>query len=166
MLKIYITKILGVIAPRLLVFYRSLKENYEPLKEFKITTQGFKFIGNDSMMAGTFEHGETAVFEKIIKHVDIVVNVGANVGYYSCIALNLNKRVIAFEPMPTNIRTLLANIHANNWESKIEIFPLALSDKTGVVEMFGEGTGASLINGWAGLVSGKTTLVPTSTLDQ
>jgi FkbM family methyltransferase len=165
MLKKIIVKILGKFAPGLLIAYRGYKEKYILGKAPQSIGKGFKFTGNKAMMTGSFEPGETAVFEKVIKQVDIVVNVGANVGYYCCIALSNNKRVIAFEPMPNNVQALLANIRANNWESKIEIFPIALSDRTGVIEIFGEGTGASLTKGWAGVDVCRATLVPTSTLD-
>lgn len=165
MFKKLIVKALSLGVPGLLIAFRNFKENYKLSKEPRIIGKGFKFIGNYAMMSGNFEPGETVIFEKILKQVDVVVNVGANVGYYCCIALNAKKRVIAFEPMPTNIQALLANVHSNHWESKIEIFPMALSDKAGIMEIFGEGTGASLIKGWAGVEAAKTSLIPTSTLD-
>jgi FkbM family methyltransferase len=163
--KQFAVQILGRVSPNLLIAYRKFKENYTLSKAPQPIGKGFKFTGNQAMMTGNFEPGETAIFEKIIRNVDVVVNVGANVGYYCCIALNARKRVIAFEPMPNNIQALLSNIHANDWESEIEVFPIALSDKTGVLEIFGEGTGASLIRGWAGVDAVKGTLVPVSTLD-
>ena len=165
MFKKSVVKAISLVTPGLLVALRSFKESFALSKEPRIIGKGFRFTGNDAMMRGDFEPGETAIFEKVLKQVDIVVNVGANVGYYCCMALDANKRVIAFEPMPTNIQALLANVHANHWESKIEIFPMALSDKTGVLEIFGEGTGASLIKGWAKVEAAKTSLIPTSTLD-
>lgn len=165
MLKKYFIKILGCIAPSLLISLREFKEVRMLSREPRLISKGFKFIGNHAMMTGSFEPGETEVFEKLIKQVDLIVNVGANVGYYCCIALKSRKQVIAFEPMPVNLQALLKNICANEWESNIEIFPLALSDRTGIIEIFGEGTGASIIKGWAGVDVGKKTLVPTSTLD-
>ena len=165
MFKKSIIKALSLFAPGALVAFRGFKENQMLSKAPRVIDKGFKFIGNDAMMSGNFEPGETAIFEKILKQVDVVINVGANVGYYCCIALNANKRVIAFEPMPTNVQALLANVHANHWGSKSEIFPIALSDKAGVLEIFGEGTGASLIKGWGGVEAAKTSLIPTSTLD-
>ena len=158
-------KLLAIMAPSLMIAYRSYRESYTLSKAPISIAKGFKFVGNQAMMTGNFEPGETAIFEKLIYQVDTVVNVGANVGYYCCLALHANKRVIAFEPMPKNVQALLANIRANNWESRVEIYPVALSDKTGVLEIFGEGTGASLIKGWAGVEAGRVTLIPTSTLD-
>lgn len=165
MLKQFLINSLGQIAPSLLISLRKFKEVRMLSREPRLIEKGFKFIGNHAMMTGSFEPGETEVFEKLIKQVDLIVNVGANVGYYCCLALKSKKQVIAFEPMPTNVQALLKNVCANKWEYNIEIFPLALSDRTGVIEIFGEGTGASIIKGWAGVDAGKKTLVPTSTLD-
>lgn len=165
MLKKIISKFLTIFAPSVLIAIRSYREGSTLSKMPKLIGKGFNFIGNSAMMAGNFEPGETAVFEKVLSQIDTVVNVGANVGYYSCLALHANKQVIAFEPMPKNVQALLANIHANNWGTRVEIFPMALSNTTGVLEIFGEGTGASLIKGWAGIEAGKVTLVPVSTLD-
>lgn len=165
MFKKSVIKAFSLFAPGALIAFRNFKENQMLSKAPTAINKGFKFIGNDAMMSGNFEPGETAIFEKILNQIDVVINVGANVGYYCCIALNADKRVIAFEPMPINIQTLLANVRTNHWESKIEIFPMALSDKTGILEIFGEGTGASLIKGWAGVEAAKTSLIPTSTLD-
>jgi FkbM family methyltransferase len=161
MLKKNIAKFLTLFAPSLLIAIRSYKESLSLSKPPTLITKGFNFTGNAAMMSGDFEPGETAIFEKVLEQVDIVVNVG----YYSCLALHANKRVVAFEPMPKNVQALLANICANNWGSRAEIFPVALSEKTGVLEIFGEGTGASLIKGWAGVEAGKVTLIPVSTLD-
>ena len=43
------------------------------------------------------------------------------------------------------------------------MFPVALSDKPGILPMYGASTGASLISGWAGQKG--STLVPISTFD-
>ena len=51
------------------------------------TSMGFKFIGNSLMESGQFEQLESEWVRRIIKDADVFVNVGANVGYYCCIAL-------------------------------------------------------------------------------
>ena len=97
--------------------------------------------------------------------VDTVVNAGANVGYYCLHALQLGKHVIAFEPVPLNAAVLLKNIFANGWQENAEVFPIALGERPGILPLYGGGTGASLIKGWAGFHPGKPTLVPVSSLD-
>jgi FkbM family methyltransferase len=124
---------------------------------------GFRFMGSASMQAGTFEPDETAIFKSIIARYDVLINVGANVGYYCCLGLQAGKHVVAYEPMPSNQRTLYTNIWANGWQDRIEVFPLALSERPQVLKIYGGGTGASLVSGWAGALD--YTLVPASTLD-
>jgi FkbM family methyltransferase len=130
-----------------------------------MTRFGFKFNGNDEMANGSFEVFETNLLIKIFPKVDYVVNIGANIGYYVCHALKNKKKVFAFEPLEGNLRQLLRNIKYNNWEDNCEVFPLALSNKISIIDMYGGGTGASLIKGWAGTSLSDVTLVPCSTLD-
>jgi FkbM family methyltransferase len=151
--------------PQAAIAVRFLRDNFKLLSKAKKTPMGFKLIGNQAMEQGLFEPEETQIIKKILKHTEIFINVGANIGYYCCLALQNNKRTIAFEPIGTNLRYLYKNIKANQWENGIEIFPLALSDKVGVTEIFGWGTGASLIEGWAGIPSHYKTFVPTNTID-
>lgn len=151
--------------PRLAIAYRYARDNWQIHEEPQITPMGFKLNGNRAMQSGTFEPAETDIFGRIVSNVDVVINVGANIGYYCCIALSRGKNVIAFEPIHLNLRYLLRNIKANHWESRIEVYPLALSDKPGVIEIYGGGTGASLVKGWAGVPEQQATLVPCSTLD-
>lgn len=118
------------------------------------------------MERGEFEPHETHLVCELIKEVDVLINVGANIGYYSCLALHAGKSVIAFEPIPENLHFLLRNIKVNGWESRAQVYPIALSNDVGVLEIYGGGTGASLIEGWAQNPSDDMTLVPISTLDR
>lgn len=96
----------------------------------------------------------------------MVVNVGANIGYYICLAIQGGKRTIAFEPIPENLHFLLRNIKANGWESKAQVYPMALSNDVGIQEIYGGGTGASLIQGWSENSKEDMLLIPVSTLNQ
>jgi len=151
--------------PRLLIGYRLLRSEYRNTSAISRNPLGFNFAGNASMASGLFEPGETKVFIDVLRKVDVVINIGANVGYYCCIALSHNKKVVAFEPVPSNVKALLRNIKANQWESRIEVFPMALSNTVGVIDIYGGGTGASLIKGWADAIDTDSSLVPCSTLD-
>jgi FkbM family methyltransferase len=117
------------------------------------------------MEEGKFEPAETQIIHKLLRQVDVVINVGANIGYYCCLALSCGKHVVAFEPIDLNLRYLYKNIKANSWEDKIEVFPLVLNGKTGITAIYGGGTGASIIKGWAGTSEKYVTLVPASTMD-
>ncbi|MCC7361494.1 MAG: FkbM family methyltransferase [Anaerolineales bacterium] len=151
--------------PKIALTYRLVRDGWQAFDKPEETPLGFKFVGNRAMRQGAFEPEETEIVLRLLQSVDVFLNAGANIGYYCCIALSRNKPVVAFEPMALNLQCLLVNVKANNWESMLEAFPLALSNKVGIVEMYGSGTGASLVKGWAGTSEQNATLVPTSTLD-
>jgi FkbM family methyltransferase len=143
-------------------FYR---ENRRYASPPAVRSMGFRFMGSQAMESGQFEPEETAIFKRIIAGCDLLINVGANVGYYCCLGLQAGKHVVAYEPLPGNQRALYTNIWANQWQEQIEVFPVALADKPQILKLFGAGTGASLIDGWAGADSTHFTLVPATTLD-
>jgi FkbM family methyltransferase len=65
---------------------------------------------------GKYEPFETSLFQSLIKKGNIVVDIGAHIGYYSLLASNLvgkTGKVFAFEPDPGNIRLLRQNITSN-----------------------------------------------------
>jgi FkbM family methyltransferase len=151
--------------PRLASALRRARHHRQARRSPQLTPHGFRFAGNEAMESGQFEKEETALTSRLLEQVDVVVNVGANIGYYCCLALQSEREVIAFEPVPTNLEILYRNLMLNGWEDRVEVFPLALSDRHGIIRIFGEGTGASLLAGWAGASDYNSQLVPTSTLD-
>ena len=72
--------------------------------------------------------------------------------------------MIAFEPIQRNLRYLCQNIRANGW-SGAEVYPIALSRRAEILEIYGSDTGASLVKGWAGTSESHVTLVPSSSMD-
>ncbi len=64
---------------------------------------------------------------------DVVYDVGANVGVY---ALALaegapDRRIVAFEPAPSTVDHLRANVRLNGVEDRVEIHPCGLGDEDG-----------------------------------
>ncbi len=151
--------------PRLVKAYRAIRRNWRAPKQARESALGFSFVGNTLMQEGAFEPAETSLVKQLLAHVDVLINIGANVGYYCCHALRSGRAVVAFEPLETNLRYLYRNVRANRWEDHIEVFPLALSDRAGILTLYGGGTGASLVKGWDGAPEKLATLVPVSTLD-
>jgi FkbM family methyltransferase len=150
--------------PVLALTYRTLRDCQYFLREPRATPMGFKFAGHPEMEKGLFEAEELELVREHLKDRECFINIGANVGYYCCVALHLGKRVIAFEPIELNVKRLYKNILANGW-TDIEVFPVGLSNKVGLSEMYGGGVTASLIRGWGGSANSSYRIIPLSTLD-
>ncbi len=152
-------------------YYRVLRKLQTEMQEppAVVTPQGFYFAGVTSghaaMAEGKWEADETALFMRLLAEADLIINVGANVGYYCCLALQAGKQVLAFEPLESNLRYLYQNIYRNGWSAQCEIYPVALGTANGLLELYGTGMGASLIKGWAGYAAVAPTLVPVFTFD-
>lgn len=150
--------------PRAAALYRSVRDQLDGMQEAIQTPWNFKLAGNATMAQGKFEPEETELVRKLLLDIDLFINVGANVGYYCCHALSLGKQVIAFEPIERNLRYICKNVIANDWDG-VEIYPVALSDHIGVLEIYGGNTGASVVKGWAGIPENYVTLAPCSTMN-
>ena len=122
------------------------------------------------MTTGKYEIEETNLIRHLLKEIDTFVNIGAHVGYYCLHALQLGKQVIAVEPMERNVHYLLRNLSDNNWTSSSEVFPQAVADCSGVIEIWGgggaTGTGASIVKGFSGNPASYVRRVPVVTLDR
>jgi len=152
--------------PAAMRLYRNFRDLLDQRDPPRMTPWGFTLAGNAAMASGAYEPQETRLVIELLKQVDLMVNVGANVGYYCCHALSMDKQVIAVEPVVRNLHYLLKNIHDNGWADKAELFPVALGAKTDILQMWGGGTGASLIKGWASIPESYVTRVPVLSLDR
>lgn len=85
-----------------------------------------------------WEEFETEFVKKIIKEGDVVLDIGANIGYYTLIFAKLvgdNGRVFAFEPEPENFAILKKNVEANGYKNVV-LIQKGLSDETGQVKLY------------------------------
>lgn len=134
------------------------------------TPYGFKLRGSRSvyhlgMQRGTFEEEETALIRQHLSQSDIFIDVGANIGFYTCLARSLGKQVIAIEPSSKNVKHIYGSLLDNNWKD-VEVFPVGLSDHPGHAVLYGaSSTGASLVSSWAGASNRIKRVIPISTLD-
>lgn len=95
----------------------------------------------------------------------LFVDVGANVGFYTCLASSLGVPVLALEPLPQNLTLLLRNLRENGCLG-VEVLPVGLAEQPGVLTLHGGGTGASLLAGWAGALAGWERNIAVSTFDR
>lgn len=123
---------------------------------------GFKFAGYDQFF-GEWEPKERAVVEDVMGKVDVMIDVGANIGFYTCWGASNGKIVAAVEPEPGNVNFLLSNVAANEFD--VEVYPIAMSDGPGVVKIYGDADTASVVPGWCGMDSSFVQMVPSNSLD-
>jgi FkbM family methyltransferase len=87
---------------------------------------------------GEWEPGLTALLGAHLAPGMTVLDIGAHVGYYSCLAGRLvgpTGLVIAFEPNPRNFELLQANVWRNGL-TNVVCFPWAVSDKPGFAQLY------------------------------
>lgn len=136
----------------------------------RMTPYGFSMIAGNSMhhrrmQVGTFEPEEVALATEFLKRSDVFVDIGANIGFYTCLARSLGKHVVAIEPQEQNLRYLYANLHANGWND-VEVFPVGLAERPGIEILYGiSSTGSSLVPGWAAQPKAFKATIPVSTMD-
>lgn len=89
-------------------------------------------------LGGLYEKYETNLFRRVVGEGMTLVDLGANMGYYTLLAAKLVGRkgkVFAFEPDPDNFSLLLKNIEANGYNNVIPV-QKAVSNKTGTTKLF------------------------------
>jgi len=95
--------------------------------------RGVDCIIEELLLTGTWEPYTTDILKRILREGMIIVDIGANIGYYSLLAASLvgeTGRVYAFEPEPHNYNLLKRNISANGY-TNIEAHQKAVSSKAG-----------------------------------
>ncbi len=75
----------------------------------------------------------TELIKSLVKKGDVVLDLGANIGYFTLLAAKLvgeKGRVFSFEPEPTNFKYLTKNIQLNNY-TQVKAMQNAVSQKSG-----------------------------------
>jgi FkbM family methyltransferase len=105
---------------------------------------------------GIYEPFETAIVRACVKPGDVVLDIGAHIGYYTLILANCvgtDGCVYAFEPDPANFRLLTRNVHSNHYRH-VTLLKKAVSDRCGdaVLLQAANSSHHSLLNPGAGRV--------------
>jgi len=79
---------------------------------------------------GCWEPRVTQVFRRLLREANVVVDVGANIGWYSLLAARSGASVYAFEPEPVNFGYLQRSIEENGFKN-VHAFPYAVWDRDG-----------------------------------
>lgn len=74
-------------------------------------------IAGHLLATGVWEPEETLLFTQAVNRDSFVIDVGANIGYYTLLAAKRGATVYAFEPEPHNFDLLQRNIALNDFEN-------------------------------------------------
>lgn len=91
-----------------------------------------------SIALGMYEVAITRLMKTLIKPGMTVLDVGANIGYFSLVVAQLvgeSGGVWAFEPVPHLVDIISNNIRDNGYVGRIHIVPEAVNDAPGTVEL-------------------------------
>jgi FkbM family methyltransferase len=92
-----------------------------------VVATGSRFI------RGTYEPVQSAAFVRLVRPGDVVFDIGAHVGFYSVLSSRLAGpagRVVAFEPLPGNLRFLRRHL-ALNACANVMVLEVCVGERSG-----------------------------------
>ena len=90
----------------------------------------------DSLGSANWEDYAGELFSKALSPGSNVLDLGANIGYYSLLAAKAGATVQAFEPDPRNIYYLLRNVRCNKLNHRIRVVQKAVTDQIGTISFY------------------------------
>ena len=87
---------------------------------------------------GYHGYNDLDIFKNLIKPNSTVLDIGANIGWYTVIAAQLvgpRGQIHAFEPDPTNVNMLKKNMSLNNI-CNVKIHAVAVLDRDGMIDFY------------------------------
>jgi FkbM family methyltransferase len=140
-----VDRLVSIVRPRQFRGKFRLLDPFVPHEgERAATVFGFKIVLDLSrniqraIYIGNYERRETKLVRSILKSGMTVLDVGANVGYYTALAARIvgpRGRVFAVEPYPPNFQRLSTWI-TNNHVAQVNAFDFALGGTPGASQMF------------------------------
>ncbi len=96
-----------------------------------------KGLSKDLLIHKKREKFSTDFLKTILQKNEIIVDIGANIGYYALLESQLasNGRVFAVEPVPENSNLLDVNIKLNECKN-IDVYKMAIGDFSGKSKMY------------------------------
>jgi FkbM family methyltransferase len=96
---------------------------------------------------GAYEPTSTALWRKLTRRADVVLDVGANYGLFSILAADENPgvSVYAFEPLPELLGPLRRNVQTSGYGNRIAVIDAAVSEANGTAEFIVKGTSGSTL---------------------
>ena len=95
-------------------------------------------VGVHLLHGGSWETNYTEAFKRMLRPGATVVDVGANIGWYTLVAapiVGATGRVFAVEPNPGLARLVQESVHTNGFAGWTQVYQVAVSDAPGVVDL-------------------------------
>ena len=95
-------------------------------------------VGVHPLHGGSWETHYTEAFKRMLRPGATVVDVGANLGWYTLVAapiVGATGRVFAVEPNPGLARLVQESVHTNGFVGWTQVYQVAVSDAPGVVDL-------------------------------
>jgi FkbM family methyltransferase len=83
-----------------------------------------------------YEPIETEIVKTHVEKNNIVVDIGANIGYYTLLMAFHQAKVFSYEPEPKNFKLLQKNVNLNNFSSNVKLYNKAVSNYNGFSKLF------------------------------
>lgn len=96
-------------------------------------------ISKELYLTGVHEPNSTRQFREELRPGMILLEVGANIGYYALIAtqhIRPGGKIIALEPSPVSLRSLRGNLKLNSLEHMVDIYPFAAGSRNGQLRFY------------------------------
>ncbi|MCI4369011.1 MAG: FkbM family methyltransferase, partial [Thermoplasmata archaeon] len=91
------------------------------------------FLTAELIETGTHEPVTTSLFESLLTPSSTVVDIGANIGWFTLVAARRAARVYAYEPEPENFRLLSQSVAENQFQNVV-LERAAISDHVGQIQ--------------------------------
>lgn len=133
-------------SPLAKIVYRFLYQRVKPTGVVIVDAQGSRMYvdSRDTEVAtslirwGLYSRSETLLFKELVKKGMVVIDVGANIGYFTLLASRLvgdEGKVFAFEPEPYNYSLLCKNLRVNGCNN-VTAIQKAVFSQSGKMSLF------------------------------
>lgn len=117
-----------------------VQANVSPVGAFAFEVHQYNdpYISGEIRRSGCFEPFEVNVFSRLIKKGHFVIDIGANIGWYTVIGsflLEGEGRIIAVEPEPNNVGILKRNVARHDNAQLISVVEGAASNHIGPAQL-------------------------------
>jgi FkbM family methyltransferase len=116
-----------------------LKPDYITIMNQKLYIDKFDTTVSEKMVVyKNWEDFETKVFMKTLHPGDVVIDIGAHIGYYTLIAAKIvgnAGKVFAFEPNERNFKLLQKNVKENGYKNVV-LINKAVTKKSGSIKLY------------------------------